>query len=201
MSDPAQQPPLAVIVDSQHRALRWAAVFAVAAIVYVLEPLSMGIFLGTLFAFMAQPLFSRLTRKFGARVGALATVAITTVVVAGSLVGLGFLLASKGVVHARELVAALAVLRRELSGAIVEIFERKDDFETFAALLRIIQGVLGLAIDHSDVDVRKDVWKLGKYFLPCRSDWSLLRFREMFHDGGGGWNEIAFPKGSQFIKQ
>ncbi len=107
MSDPAQQPPLAVIADSQHRALRWAAILAVAAIMYVLEPLAIGILLGALFAFMAQPLFSRLTLKFGARVGALLTVAITTLIVAGSLVGLGYLLASKGVVHARELVAAL----------------------------------------------------------------------------------------------
>ena len=108
MTEPA--PPheshSAMIVASQHRALRWAAVFAAAAIVFVLEPLAIGILLGALFAFMAQPLFAKLLRRFGGRTAALLTVAITTVLVAASLVGLGWLLASKGVVHGRELIAA-----------------------------------------------------------------------------------------------
>lgn len=99
--------PLAVIAASQHKALSWAAVFAVAAIVYVLEPLGIGILLGTLFAFMSQPLFAKLNRRFGNRMGAILTVTITTLIVAASLVGLGWLLASKGAVHARELMAAV----------------------------------------------------------------------------------------------
>lgn len=92
---------------SEHRALTWAALIAAAAIGYVVEPVALGVLLGTLLAFIAQPLFGRLERRIGAKAGALLTVAIATVVVLGSVVGLVWMLASKGTVHMRELIAAL----------------------------------------------------------------------------------------------
>ena len=101
MSDPIPTDP------TQRRALQWTALLAVLCILYVVEPLGLGLFLGALFAFMAQPVYARLRERFGGRIGALVTVAVTTVVVLASIVGTGWLLASKGVVHAKELVAAV----------------------------------------------------------------------------------------------
>lgn len=98
---------LEIIAASQFRALQWAAVFAFIAIVYVLEPLAIGILLGALFAFMTQPVFSRLSKRFGATGGALLTVSLTTILVVATLVGSGWLLGSRGVVHARQLVDSL----------------------------------------------------------------------------------------------
>ncbi len=96
-----------IVAESQFRALRWAAVFAFIAIVYVLEPLGIGILLGALFAFMTQPIFSRLSKRFGLTGAAVITVSSTTILVLATLVGSGWLLGSRGVVHARQLVDSL----------------------------------------------------------------------------------------------
>ena len=90
------------------KALGWAALGAFAAILYVVAPIAFGILLGTLLAFIMQPLEAALIQKrLGPNPSAIITVAIASVVLTGSLVGLGWLLASKGTTHTRELIAAL----------------------------------------------------------------------------------------------
>ncbi len=92
---------------SELRALTWAALLAVAAIAYVAEPLGLGLLLGTLLAFVVQPLNGRLERWVGPRAGALLTTALATVLVTGAIAGLVWMLAAKGAVHLSELIAAL----------------------------------------------------------------------------------------------
>ena len=65
-SDPAD-------TASEHRALAWTAAAAVVAIFWLVRPIGLGILLGTLLAFMAQPVFSRLAPRLGGRGAALAT--------------------------------------------------------------------------------------------------------------------------------
>ena len=77
---------------------------ALAGIVYVVEPVALGIFLGALMAFLVQPLFARLRRRFGINTSALLTSVIAAVLVVLALGSLGWVLGSKGALHARELV-------------------------------------------------------------------------------------------------
>lgn len=92
---------------SERRALGWAALIATAAIWYIVEPVALGILLGTLLAFMMQPLFGRVQRRFGTPLASTLTVIATSVVVTGLLIGLTWMLFSKGTVHMGELIAAL----------------------------------------------------------------------------------------------
>lgn len=92
---------------TQRRALNWAALLAVAAIIYVVEPVAIGMFLGALLAFMSQPLHSRLLKRFGKNVGAILSTVIIALIVVGTLTGLAWVLGSKGAVHARELATSV----------------------------------------------------------------------------------------------
>lgn len=100
MSDIAPRPSLEA---TQRRALSWAALLAVAAIIYVVEPVAIGMFLGALLAFMSQPLHGRLFKRFGKNVGAILSTVIIALLVVGTLTSLGWVLGSKGAVHAKEL--------------------------------------------------------------------------------------------------
>lgn len=92
---------------SQRRALNWAALLAVAAILYVIEPVAIGMFLGALLAFMSQPLYVRLQKKFGSNAGSILSTVIIGLIVVGTLFGLGWVLGTKGVVHVRELANSI----------------------------------------------------------------------------------------------
>lgn len=89
--------------ETQRRALSWAALLAVAAIIYVVEPVAIGMFLGALLAFMSQPLHGRLFKRFGKNVGAILTSVIVALIVVAALAGLAWELGSKGTLHAKEL--------------------------------------------------------------------------------------------------
>ncbi len=91
----------------EHRALTWAAVLAAAAALYIIQPIAIGILLGTLLAFMAQPLNGRLQKHLSLNLSALVTVGLATVLMSGFLVGLGWLLASRGTEHMKELIEAI----------------------------------------------------------------------------------------------
>lgn len=88
---------------TQRRALSWAAALAVGAIIYVVEPVAIGMFLGALLAFMSQPLHGRLFKRFGKNVGAVLTTVIVALLVVGTLAGLAWELGSQGTLHAKEL--------------------------------------------------------------------------------------------------
>jgi predicted PurR-regulated permease PerM len=70
-------------------------------------PVGVGILLGTLLAFMTQPIFERLRPRLGATWSALATVAASTVLFAGVLGGLTWLFVEKGTTLAKSLIEAL----------------------------------------------------------------------------------------------
>jgi predicted PurR-regulated permease PerM len=102
--------PLATPADDtarEHRALAWTAAASVAVIFWLVRPIGVGILLGTLVAFMAQPLFDRLTRSIGARWAGVVTVLGSGLAVAAVFGGLGWMFVSRGTVLSAELVAAV----------------------------------------------------------------------------------------------
>jgi predicted PurR-regulated permease PerM len=94
-------------VRGEQRALTWAALLAVAAIVWIVLPVGVGILFGMLLAFTAQPLFERLTPRIGSRWSALATVILSTLVLTASLGGLAWLVVAKGTVLTKTLIASI----------------------------------------------------------------------------------------------
>ena len=92
---------------SEHRALAWTAAAAVAAIFWLVRPIGLGILLGTLLAFVAQPVCARMTIWIGARWAVLTTVAASGLALATALGGLGWLFVSRGTVLSSDLVAAV----------------------------------------------------------------------------------------------
>ena len=104
---PGKQADEPIDAANEHRALAWAAAAAVAAIFWLVRPVGLGILLGTLLAFMAQPVCERLTGWIGARWAALTTVIASGLALAATLGGLGWLFISRGAVLSSELVAAV----------------------------------------------------------------------------------------------
>jgi len=98
---------LAEAARGERRALGWAALAAVAAIVWIVMPVGVGILLGTLLAFALQPVFERLEPRLGPRGAALGVVLATIVTLAGSLGGLAWLLVSKGTELTKDWLTSL----------------------------------------------------------------------------------------------
>jgi predicted PurR-regulated permease PerM len=95
-------------VGEQRRALRWCALLALAAIMWLVRPVGMGVFLGLLMAFAFQPAYERVLRRLPRAPAALATVLASTVMVAATIGGLAWLLVRDGIALGREAVASLA---------------------------------------------------------------------------------------------
>jgi predicted PurR-regulated permease PerM len=91
---------------SERRALGWAAGAAVVAVAWIVAPIGVGIFVGTLLAFTAQPVFERLKPRLGPGVAALAVVGSSIAVLAGTVGGLGWLLVARGTLLIREWLAS-----------------------------------------------------------------------------------------------
>ena len=94
----------------EHRALAWAAAASLAAIFWLVQPIALGLLVGTLLAFLAQPACKRLTGRIGARWAVMTTVVASGIAVAATLGGLGWLFVSRGTVLANRLVAAVGPL-------------------------------------------------------------------------------------------
>ncbi len=92
---------------SERLALGWAALAAVAIIAWIVHPVGVGILLGTLLAFMVQPVYEWLESRLGARAASLLAVVASTVALAVALVALGWLFVARGTVLTRNLIAAL----------------------------------------------------------------------------------------------
>src|SRR5690349_10744705 len=86
----------AVDAERQHPALAFAAAAAVAVIFWLVRPIGLGILLGILLAFLAQPACERLAVRIGARWASLVMVVVTGLAVAATLGGLGWLFVSRG---------------------------------------------------------------------------------------------------------
>jgi predicted PurR-regulated permease PerM len=91
----------------ERRALGWSALAAVALIVWIVLPVGVGIFLGTLMGFAMQPLYERFKARLRPALAALVTVLIVTVGIAATVGGLAYLLVTKGVTLTRNLLTAL----------------------------------------------------------------------------------------------
>jgi predicted PurR-regulated permease PerM len=96
-----------VDMASEHRALAWTAAAAVTAIFWLVRPVGLGILLGMLLAFVAQPVCVRLTTWIGARWAVLTTLIASGLALAVALGGLGWLFVSRGTVLSSDLVAAV----------------------------------------------------------------------------------------------
>jgi predicted PurR-regulated permease PerM len=103
MPDPVLPDDLA---REEHRALGWAAIAAVAVILWLVRPIGVGILLGAFLAFMMQPLFMRLRVSIGMRWSALATVLGSTLAVAACAGCLAWLLIARGTVLADRAIGS-----------------------------------------------------------------------------------------------
>ncbi len=92
------------IAREEHRALGWAALIAVAAILWLVMPIGVGILLGAFLAFMVQPIFVWMSARVGMRWGAAATVVLSTLTVAGMFGGLAWLFVARGTMLANQLI-------------------------------------------------------------------------------------------------
>src|SRR6185295_14801354 len=79
------------VAREEHRALGWAAMIAVAAILWLVMPVGVGILLGAFLAFMVQPIFVRMSGRIGLPWAAVMTVMVSMLTVAGLFGGLAWL--------------------------------------------------------------------------------------------------------------
>jgi predicted PurR-regulated permease PerM len=91
----------------ERRALRWTALAAVAAIVWLVRPVGMGVFIGMLMAFAFQPVHEWVLRRLSRAPAALVTVLASTVLVAVTFGGLVWLLVRDGIALGSEVVTSL----------------------------------------------------------------------------------------------
>jgi predicted PurR-regulated permease PerM len=132
------------VAVQEHRALAWSAVLAVAVIVWIVRPIGLGILLGTLLAFLAQPVCKRLTHRIGARLAVFTTVIASGLAVAATLGGLAWLFVSRGTVLATQLLAAVGP-----RGLVDGIVARTGDFTARLGVSpdQLRDHVRGLAVD------------------------------------------------------
>jgi predicted PurR-regulated permease PerM len=102
---PAVRPEAA----SERRALGVLAIAAIAAMIWIIRPVGIGILVGMLNAFMMQPFYERLrSRGRRAPVAAAGAVGLSSLVIVAVFVGLSSLLVGRGIVLAEALIAALS---------------------------------------------------------------------------------------------
>lgn len=94
------------LAREEHRALGWAAIGAVAIILWLVRPIGVGILLGAFLAFMMQPLFMRLRVTIGMGWSALVTVLGSTFAVAAGAGCLAWLLIARGTVLANQVIGS-----------------------------------------------------------------------------------------------
>jgi len=125
----AREPRLDADADvdvEERRALRWSALLAVAAILWLVQPVGMGVFLGVLMAFAFQPVHERALRRLPPLPAALATVLASTVTVAITFGGLVWLLVREGILLGSEVVASLGTggVARDVVAAVARVTSR-----------------------------------------------------------------------------
>jgi predicted PurR-regulated permease PerM len=103
----------------QTRAMRLAAIVAVATLIWIARPVGVGLFLGVLLAFTLEPVYARLVKRVSRRTAALICVLGTIVVVYAALALFAAVFVSRGVLLVRALPPLLAP-----GGAIRNLAER-----------------------------------------------------------------------------
>jgi predicted PurR-regulated permease PerM len=91
----------------ERRALGWSALAALGVILWIVRPVGVGIFLGTLMGFAMQPLYERFKSRLRPAPAALVTVVLVTVAIVASVGGLAYLFVTKGVALTHDLLDAL----------------------------------------------------------------------------------------------
>jgi predicted PurR-regulated permease PerM len=91
----------------EHRALARTAPAAVAAILWLIRPIGLGILVGVLLAFITQRSFEKLRARIGVRWAAITTVVASALVIAASVGALGSVLVAQGTILSAELVAGV----------------------------------------------------------------------------------------------
>jgi predicted PurR-regulated permease PerM len=91
----------------QRRALRWSALAALVAVVWLARPVGMGVFFGMLMAFAFQPAYEWALRRMPRAPAALVTVLASTVMVAIAIGSLVWLLVRDGIALGSQAVASL----------------------------------------------------------------------------------------------
>ena len=130
----------------ERRALGWSALAALAVIVWIVLPVGVGIFLGTLMGFAMQPLYERFKARLRPAPAALFTVLIVTVGIAATVGGLAYLLVTKGVMLTRDLLAALGP-GGSANGLVDRLTERAASFGFSSQILaaKVREGAAGAA--------------------------------------------------------
>jgi predicted PurR-regulated permease PerM len=130
----------------EHRALGWSALAAAAVIVWIVLPVGVGIFLGTLMGFAMQPLYERFKARLRPAPAALFTVLIVTVAIAATVGGLAYLFVTKGVMLTRELLAALGPTG-SANGLVDDLTKRAASLGFSSQLLaaKVREGAAGAA--------------------------------------------------------
>ena len=93
------------IAFQERRALGLAALLALAAVLWLLRPVGMGVLLGVLMAFAFRPLQERLLRRWPAPVATLATVLGSSLAIVLAFGALAWILVRDGVFMGRHIVA------------------------------------------------------------------------------------------------
>lgn len=128
----------------EHRALAWSAACAVGLILWLARPLGLGILIGVLVAFVAQPVYDRFATRIGARWASLATVSGFGLAVAATVGGLGWLFVARGTLLADRLVAAVGP-RGFIDNVVVRVGPLAERFHVSPEALR--EHVRALAND------------------------------------------------------
>jgi predicted PurR-regulated permease PerM len=95
------------LARSERHALGWAAGAAVAVVCWIVMPVGVGLLLGTLLAFVLQPVYERLTPPLGRRGAALTAVGVMALGLSATMSALVWLLGAQGAGLARQLINAL----------------------------------------------------------------------------------------------
>ena len=120
----------AEVTREEHGALKWAALLAAVAIVWLIVPIGVGILIGMLLAFVMQPLYGRIKPRFGASWAAFSIALGATLALAGAAVAVVWMLVGKGMSLAREpheINVAAVVRLTEPHHNLVECFDARTN--------------------------------------------------------------------------
>jgi predicted PurR-regulated permease PerM len=93
--------------SEEQRALGWTALAAVGAVLWLVRPVGMGLFLGMLMGFAFEPLYRRIVTRCRPPIAAVATVGTSLILVVVAVGGLVWILVRDGTAFERELVTSL----------------------------------------------------------------------------------------------
>jgi predicted PurR-regulated permease PerM len=190
----------------ERRALHWAALAAVGAVLWLVRPVGMGIFFGMLMAFAFEPLYERIVTRWRPGIAALATVAVSMVTVVVAIGGIGWLLVHDGAALGRDAVASLgsggsarpivdavgrvtshvgittedvaARLRAFSEGAVTRAATMAESVAATTAE-SLLAGFFAVLTTYAVLSHGKDITTAAEQALPLRPDYTRKLFGEL----------------------